>query len=175
MVNAGREHKSRGTTPSFEELIQLCKKKPADVFLEDCISLPPVSSAPDLKNKPLLGGSPGGVKLGAFISQKFGIQPTITLKFMESGFGAPSGVVGAAQQQQQPSWDDSVDGGFGGVPGDGGVDVTGTGGKRRLEERTLFFPGNRFLLLIEAVIPFMRRCDRLLEGLGREFREGGSF
>ncbi|MEO5351400.1 MAG: hypothetical protein H7836_17425, partial [Magnetococcus sp. YQC-3] len=79
------EHAQNRTTPSEDDVAQLWKDKPCDVFLEDSVSLPPATSAPDLRNKPLLAGAPGCVKLGCFLSQKFGLHPTVTLKFSECG------------------------------------------------------------------------------------------
>jgi len=67
-----------------DQFIQLMHQKPADVYLEDSIRLPPTACVADnMKNKPLLAGAAGSVKLSCFLNQKFGLAATIVLKFTE--------------------------------------------------------------------------------------------
>jgi hypothetical protein len=67
-----------------DQFIQLARLKPTDVYLEDSIRLPTTACIGDnLKNKPLLAGAPGSVKLSCFLNQKFGLAATIVLRFSE--------------------------------------------------------------------------------------------
>ncbi len=76
--------KLQGTTKlSTQQFQQLMHSKPADVFLEDSIRLPGVTGAANLKNKALLAGAAGSVKLSCFLNQKFDVCGTAVLRFSQ--------------------------------------------------------------------------------------------
>ncbi|MEO5351517.1 MAG: hypothetical protein H7836_18025, partial [Magnetococcus sp. YQC-3] len=69
---------------SFEQMWKLSAARPQDVVLEESINFPPVETVPQVENKPLLAGASGRVELGCYVTKKFGLMPTVTLKFIQN-------------------------------------------------------------------------------------------
>jgi len=121
--------------PSTEAIDKMKDGKPADVFLEDSISLPCFSSMSiDTKQKPFLSGASGMVKMSCLcFTNKFGtFQASIILKFLES-----------------------ANKGIGSMNGENLSKIS--------DERVIFIPAQKFIVLVDGIIPFIKQCDELLE------------
>lgn len=69
---------------SFFNTWGLTLERPQDVVLEESINLPPAVSVPGVENKPLLAGASGRVEIGSYVTDKFGLMPTVTMTFIQN-------------------------------------------------------------------------------------------